>query len=380
MLCHGQVESITTRPLLRVLDAGGQLVHEAVIEVEEPDNGVHKTPDAIVRHETRNYRQSIDALAAWIDANDDELTLIAVCHRVVHGGRVFERPVQVSQFVLDELETLVPLAPLHQPHNLEAIRVFQRRYGLVPHIAFFDTAFHSTQPEIARRFAIPRSLHEEGIERYGFHGISYAYIAHVLPEYLRDKAEGRVIVAHLGNGASLCAMHKRQSVATTMGFTALDGLMMGSRSGTIDPGVVLYLIQEKHMEPDAVARLLYYQSGLKGVSGISADMRELEASSDEEAQEAIALYVYQIVKHLGAMAAALGGVDAMVFTAGIGENSAALRRAVCEKLGWLGVTLEREANEKHRSCISSEDSQVAVFVIPTNEELMMAMQAKEMVA
>lgn len=379
-LCSGQVESITEAPHLKINDSTGRTIHEEMLPVIEDSIHLAKTPEAIVRFETRHYNSCIEAIANWIGSNEHELSLIAICHRVVHGGRVFDRPVKVNSFVMSELEELIPLAPLHQPHNLEAIRVFQRRYALVPQIAFFDTAFHSTQPDIARRFAIPRSLWDEGIERYGFHGISYNYIAHTLPEYIKDKIDGRVIVAHLGNGASMCAMHKRRSVATTMGFTALDGLMMGSRSGSIDPGVVLHLIHEKNMSADAVARLLYYQSGLKGVSGISSDMRTLLASEDEKAAEAIDLFVYQAVKHFGALVAEMDGVDALVFTAGIGENCPEIRKKICERLSWFGIKLDEEANNRSMSRISADKSKIAVYVIPTNEELMMAIESRNIVA
>lgn len=378
-MCHGQVESITSTPHLKIYDSNDKIIHERFFETLDESSHSAKTPDAVARFETRHYNICIEAIAEWISHNDNEISLSAICHRIVHGGRIFDQPVKINSFVMSELESLIPLAPLHQPHNLEAIRVFQRRYALVPQIGFFDTAFHASQPEIARRFALPRSLWLDGIERYGFHGISYSYIAHVLPEYTKGREDGRVIVAHLGNGASMCAMHKCQSVATTMGFTALDGLMMGSRSGNIDPGVVLYLIQEKNMEPDAVARLLYYQSGLKGVSGISSDMRELLKSDDENAIEAVELFVYQAARYFGALAAESNGVDALVFTAGIGENSPEIRQMICEKLAWFGIEIDLEANQRNQPRISTEKSKIAVYVIPTNEELMMAIEGSNII-
>jgi acetate kinase len=298
----------------------------------------------------------------------------------VHGGRLFEQPVMVNDFILDALEKLIPLAPLHQPHNLAAIRVFQQHYPTTPHIACFDTAFHTTQSELARRFALPPSFAKEGIERYGFHGLSYEYIAQVLPQYLKTHADGKVIVAHLGNGASLCAMEHRQSVATSMGFTTLDGLMMGSRCGTMDAGVVLYLLDEKGMDSQGVARLLYDQSGLKGVSGISHDMRVLLASPEAAAAEAVDLFVYQLVKHIGAMIAVLGGVEAIIFTAGIGEHCAPIRARACDSLRWLGITLDAEANARHQSRISADDSRIGVYVIPTDEERMMALHGVELIS
>jgi acetate kinase len=278
--------------------------------------------------------------------------------------------------MLAELDALSPLAPLHQPHNLAAVRAIEALQPRLAQVACFDTAFHAGQPWVMQALALPRRITDAGVKRYGFHGLSYEYIAHVLPEHLGVQAEGRVIVAHLGNGASLCALRGRRSVATTMGFTALDGLMMGTRCGSLDPGVVLYLMRERGMTFEEVQTMLYEESGLLGVSGISSDMRTLEASANPDAQRAIDLYVHRIASELGALAASLGGLDALVFTAGIGEHSAAIRARVCRDAAWLGVACDEDANLRHATCISMPESRCSAWVIPTNEELMLAMHAQ----
>ena len=297
-------------------------------------------------------------------------------HRVVHGGMKFTAPVLVDAETLAELEALVPLAPLHQPHNLAAIKAVAQMAPMLPQVACFDTAFHRTQPAVAQAFALPRRYAEEGVRRYGFHGLSYEYIASALPTIDRRAADGRTVVAHLGNGASMCAMSSGRSVATTMSFTALDGLMMGTRCGAIDPGVLLYLIDRHGMNARALEQLLYEQSGLLGVSGISSDMRELLASSDARAAEALDLFVYRIKRELGSLAAALGGLDALVFTGGIGENAVSIRARVCRDANWLGLELDEEANAKGGPCISRTGSRVSAWVIPTNEELMIALHTR----
>jgi acetate kinase len=308
------------------------------------------------------------------------MALEAVGHRVVHGGPTFARPVPVDREVLAVLEQFTPLAPLHQPHNLAPIRMLLEQRPTLSQVACFDTAFHSTNPEIAQRFAIPAELHDAGVRRYGFHGLSYEYIASVLPEHDRHAADGRTVVCHLGNGSSMCAMDAGRSIASTMGLTALDGLPMGTRSGAIDPGVLLYLMDERRMNARAVERLLYNKSGLLGVSGISSDMRKLLESSDPRAALAVSLYVYRIRRELGSLAAALGGLDALVFTAGIGENSAAIRERVCRDAAWLGVTLDEAANRAGGPRISAKNSRVSAWVIPTNEELMIARHTQRLVA
>jgi acetate kinase len=297
---------------------------------------------------------------------------IAIGHRVVHGGPDYDKPVRVDQNVLARLEQYISLAPLHQPYNLAPIRSILARFPDTPQVACFDTAFHRGHGALADRYAIPEDLYAAGIRRYGFHGLSYEYIASILPRVAPDVASRRVIVAHLGSGASMCALDNGRSIESTMGFTALDGLPMGTRPGQIDPGVVLHLISEKGMSPADVQNFLYRECGLNGLSGISNDMRVLLTSEDPRAAFAIDYFVYRTGLLAGMLAAALQGVDALVFTAGVGENSAQIRAAVTEKLGWLGVSLDAEANDKHARLISRPDSRVAVYVLPTDEELMIA--------
>jgi acetate kinase len=314
----------------------------------------------------------IPALLDWLERHQDGRTVIAAGHRVVHGGRKHVGPARVTEALLGDLDALMPLAPLHQPHNLAAIRCVAASAPGLPQIACFDTSFHRTQDRLAQLFALPRALTDAGIIRYGFHGLSYEYISGVLPHHLGDRAEGRVLVAHLGNGASMCAMKDRRSVATSMGFTALDGLMMGRRCGAIDPGVLLHLMNERDMTAREVEHLLYEESGLFGVSGISNDMAVLQANDKPEAREAIELFCYRAACELAALAAAIGGVDAIVFTAGIGENSTLVRSLICDRLGWLGVALDTGANAGHATRINSAVSGVEVLVIPTDEEAVIA--------
>lgn len=299
---------------------------------------------------------------------------------MVHGAERYAEPVVLDDAAIEALAGFIPLAPLHQPHNVAGIRALHGLLPGVPQIACFDTAFHQTQPAIARRFALPRALSETGIKRYGFHGLSYEYIAHVLPDHFGAKAGGRVVVAHLGNGASMCAMQGRRSVATTMGFTALDGLMMGTRCGNIDPGVLLHLMEFHRMDAAGITKLLYKESGLLGVSGLSQDMRALLASGAPEAAEAVELFCYRVSRELGSLAAALGGLDALVFTAGIGEHAAPIRERVCRQAEWLGVRLDSAANERSETRISASDSAVDVLVVPTNEEWMIARHVTERLA
>jgi acetate kinase len=323
--------------------------------------------------ESATHEDALATLLSWVERQLPNNPLVAAGHRVVHGGSRYTIPVQINSSVIDELRRLIPLAPLHQPHNLAAIAAISRLYPALPQVACFDTAFHHTQPEIATAFALPRSITAQGIRRYGFHGLSYEYIASVLPDVLGPTAaEGRVVVAHLGNGASMCAMRQRQSVATTMGFTALDGLPMGTRCGNLDPGVVLYLIQESGITAQAVTDLLYHSSGLLGVSGVSDDMRTLLASEDALAAKAIALFVYRIGRELGSLVASLGGLDALVFTAGIGEHAPEIRRRACEQAAWLGIELDDAANAAGAARITMPGSRTSAWVIPTNEDLMIA--------
>ncbi|MBG6074620.1 acetate/propionate family kinase [Polaromonas sp. CG_9.11] len=360
-IANGRIEGIGSAPRLRVWGQSGEPLEDRRISVSD---------DPVLGPE-----EAFEALFEWLGQHAAGRTLGAVGHRVVHGGELFTRPARVTPAILAQLAGFTALAPLHQPHNLSAIRAIASLYPDLPQVACFDTEFHTTQPWVAQACALPRQITEAGVKRYGFHGLSYEYIASVLPDQLGAVANGRVVVAHLGNGASLCAMRGRRSVSSTMGFTALDGLVMGTRCGSLDPGVVLYLMSGLGMSVQAVEKLLYEQSGLLGVSGISSDMRTVEASAAPEARQAIDLYVYRIAQQLGSLAASLGGLEALVFTAGIGENSASLRRRVCEDAAWLGVALDEETNQAGGSgarCISTAGSRVAVWVIPTNEELMIA--------
>lgn len=298
--------------------------------------------------------------------------LAAVGHRVVHGGRRFAGPTLVDTGILGELDKLVPLAPLHQPHSIAAMRTLQSIDPTMPQVACFDTSFHMTQPAVAQAYALPASITGQGVQRYGFHGLSYEYVAGVLPELDARAARGRTIVAHLGAGSSLCALSAGRSVATTMGFTALDGVPMATRCGNLDPGVVLYMIDQLGMTPRQIEHVLYSESGLAGVSGISGDMRELSASTNPLARAAIELYVYRIGREIGSLAAALGGLDALVFTAGIGEHSPAVREGICAAARWLGVVLDDEANASGGPRISSESSRASAWVVATNEERVIA--------
>jgi acetate kinase len=302
--------------------------------------------------------------------------LVAVGHRVVHGGMRFSAPTRIDEETVAALEDFTPLAPLHQPHNLAAIRAVTRAAPALLQVACFDTAFHRTQPEVAQAFALPRRYADEGIRRYGFHGLSYEYVSRTLASSGDSPPSSRAVVAHLGNGASMCAMKDGRSIATTMGFTALDGLVMGTRCGAIDPGVLLYLIDRHHMTSEGLRQLLYEHSGLLGVSGDSSDMRTLLATSDPRAKDAVDLFVYRIVRELGSLAAALGGLDVLVFTGGIGENASAIRARVCQQASWLGIELDERANGSGGPRISRRESRVAVLVVPANEELMIAMHTR----
>ena len=309
--------------------------------------------------------------SAWL-RDELQLSPLAVGHRVVHGGPDYDRPVLIDHGVIARLERLTALAPLHQPHNLAPIRALLAKFPALPQVACFDTAFHRNHDEVADHYAIPRRLHEEGVRRYGFHGLSYEYIAKTLPDVAPEIAKGRVIVAHLGSGASMCAIHGGRSVESTMGFTALDGLPMGTRTGQIDPGVVLYLMTAKGMSAAEVQDFLYRDCGLKGLSGVSNDMRELQNSSDPRAAFAVDYFVYRVALQAGMLAAALQGLDGFVFTAGIGENSAGIRARIAERLEWLGVSLDPVENARHAPRISRADSRIPVYVVPTDEELMIA--------
>jgi acetate kinase len=352
----GQVEGIGTSPRLVAEDAAGQ---QLVQRRWPEDRGLGHT-------------EFFRVIGGWLREQFSDTALLGVGHRVVHGGVDYAVPVRVDAAVLAKLEALCPLAPLHQPHNLAGIRAVAAVQPDLPQVACFDTAFHRGHPELADWFALPRRFYDEGIRRYGFHGLSYEYIAHALPDLAPEIAKGRVVVAHLGSGASMCAMHAGRSIDSTMGFTALDGLPMGTRCGALDPGVVLHLNRAYGMDADAIERLLYHDCGLKGVSGISNDMRDLLASDDPRAAQAIDLFVWRICRELGALTAVQGGLDGFVFTAGIGERSAEIRKRVCANAAWLGIELDPAANARGGPRISVESSRVAVYAIPTDEEQMIA--------
>jgi acetate kinase len=318
------------------------------------------------------HTDALHRILEWRSDAFPTVQITAAGHRVVHGGVRYAAPVIVTDDVLQHLRTLVPLAPLHEPHNIAGIVAARDAWPDVPQVACFDTAFHRAHPFVNDVFALPRRYYEEGVRRYGFHGLSYEYVSQRLREIAPHHAAGRVVVAHLGNGASMCAIRDGHSVASSMGFTALDGLPMGTRCGQLDPGVVLYLMQEKRMDADAIADLLYRESGLKGLSGVSHDMRELEASERPEAQEAIEYFVFRIRRELGGLAAVLEGIDAIAFCGGIGEHAWRVRERVLEGMEWIGVELDRTANRASAQVISSDRSRVRVFVIATDEEAMIA--------
>ncbi len=354
-LLKGQMDGIGTRPRLRARGADGAVLVDrsyAPSEVDDP-------------------KAALETAGAWLRETQN-LHPVAVGHRIAHGGPDYDRPVLIDRDVLGRLERYVPLAPLHQPNNLAPVRSILASMPGLPQVACFDTSFHRGHPALADHYAIPERLHAEGVRRYGFHGLSYEYIAGRLPEVAPEIAGGRVIVAHLGSGASMCALSAGRSIESTMGFTALDGLPMGTRPGQIDPGIVLYLIDQKLMSADQVQVFLYEECGLKGLSGVSNDVRELEASADPKAKFALDYFAYRVGLYAGMFAAALGGVDGFVFTAGIGENSPSMRARIAERLAWLGGTLDENANAAGASCISAAGSRLAIHVVPTDEELMIA--------
>lgn len=358
----GQVEGIGATPEVTLKTAAGERFQEAV-----PTSG----------SQGEQHRDALNHVFALLTQHNPDMDIIAAGHRIVHGGDRHSAPTKLSEAVLRELDGFVPLAPLHQPHNLRAVRAVATLMPDVPQVGCFDTAFHRTQPAVAQAFALPRRISAEGVKRYGFHGLSYDYVARQLPEVIGERAHGAVVIAHLGNGASMCALRDGKSVASTMGFTAVEGLMMGTRTGSLDPGVMLYLMEQKGMDAKALTNLLYKESGLLGVSGISQDMRTLLASDAPEAKEAVDLFCYRIARELGSLAAAAGGLDALVFTGGIGEHAAPVREKVAAMAAWMGVKIDPAANAKHAHRIDTADSRVAVAVVPTNEERMIARYTAE---
>jgi acetate kinase len=363
LVARGQAEGLYTSPKFVAKDAAGKTL------------GAKSWSEG----EKLGHEGALDHLVGFLRSELGQHRLIAVGHRVVHGGLEYVAPVRVDADILAALEKYVPLAPLHQPHNLAPIRRLLQRAPELPQVACFDTAFHRGAPEVAQAFALPKAITERGVRRYGFHGLSYEYIAQALPQYDARAAVGKTVVLHLGNGASMCALDRGKSVASTMGFTAVEGLPMGTRCGSLDPGVMLYLMDEVRMDARALEKLIYQQSGLLGVSGISSDMRTLEASPDPAAKAAIDLFIYRIGRELGSLAAALGGLDAIVFTAGIGENSRLIRERVGTAATWLGVELDRAANQANGPQITTAGSRVSAWVIPTDEELMIARHTQRVV-
>ncbi len=360
LILRGQIEGLFTAPRFSVKDTTGVNIGTKVW-----DDGTQLGHDG-----------AIACLTEFLRSYRTDYRLIAVGHRVVHGGLDYTEPVLVDPQVLETLKKFIPLAPLHQPHNLTPINVVAERLPQLPQVACFDTSFHRTQPEVAQAYALPAEITNRGVRRFGFHGLSYEYISSVLPHFDKKAASGRAVVAHLGNGASMTAINAGKSVACTLGFTALDGLPMGTRCGSLDPGVILYLMDELEMDVHAIETLIHKQSGLLGVSGISSDMRTLLASDDPRARFAIDLFVYRIGRELGSLAAALGGIDALVFTGGIGEHADVIRERVSREAAWLGVEFDRAANNTGGPCISTAASRVSAWVIPTNEELMIAQHTR----
>lgn len=356
LMFKGQIEGIGTHPRFVARDAEGAALADRRYGAEE-----------VSEHDA-----AVGVVAGWLRAIAGHTRLAAVGHRVVHGGADFAAPVLIDNNVLRKLEALVPLAPLHQPANLAGIRAVRAHQPTLPQVACFDTAFHRGHPELADRYALPEALYREGVRRYGFHGLSYEYIARVLPSVAPEIAGGRVVVAHLGNGASVCAMKAGRSLDSTMGFTALEGLPMGTRCGALDPGVALYLLREKRMSAGDIEHLLYHDCGLHGLSGLSNDVRDLLASRDPAAKLALDYFVYHVSRQLGALAAVLGGLDAVVFTAGIGEYSPEIRARICNAAAWLGLRLDEAANRSGESCITTPESRVSAWVVPTDEEMTIA--------
>ena len=355
LICKGEIEGIGHQTHFKVEDGKG-----AVLNNEQPPG-------------CETHEDALAVLLRWLRGAFPQAELVAAGHRVVHGGSLYMGPVRIDETVIAELRRLIPLAPLHEPYHLAGIAAVSSLRSTLPQVGCFDTSFHRTQPKVASAFALPRRLTEEGIRRYGFHGLSYEYIASVLPDVVGPgTADGRVVVAHLGNGASMCAMLKRKCIATSMSFTALDGLPMGQRCGDLDPAVVLYLMEAKGMGAKEISNLLWHESGLLGVSGLSNDMRALLASSDPHAKEAVDLFVYRLCRELGSLASALGGLDALVFTAGIGEHAAEIREKVCEQAAWLGLEIDKDANRRGGPEITKAGSKASGWVIRTDEDLMIA--------
>ncbi|HVM80093.1 MAG TPA: acetate/propionate family kinase [Stellaceae bacterium] len=363
LLLKGQMEGIGVHPHLSARDSAGKTLIDKSFE----------------RSEIGGHDEAIAAISEWLRSQAGDFRLLAVGHRVVHGGPDFSTPVLIDAGILEKLDELSPLAPLHQPASLAGIRAVAARQPSLPQVACFDTAFHRGHSELAERFAVPEAFYHEGVRRYGFHGLSYEFIARRLPAVASEIARGKVVVAHLGSGASMCAIVNGKSVDSTMGFTALDGLPMGTRCGALDPGVVIHLMRAKGLSPDAVEKMLYNDCGLRGLSGVSNDMRDLLKSEEPRAKLAVDYFVHHVVRQLGALSAVMEGLDGIVFTAGIGERSPEIRARVCEHSAWLGVRLDPKANAAGGPRISAPGSRVSAWVVPTDEELMIAIHTLELV-
>ncbi len=359
MICRGKMETRDAASRFQVKDCQGSLLWQQHLDISCHEN-------------------AIEILLQWLETHTDNQPT-AVGHRVVHGGMIFDQPVIIDEQVTAQLMQLIPLAPLHQPDSLAGISALQRLRPNLPQIACFDTTFHRTMPDEEQIYALPDHLINQGIRRYGFHGLSYEYITRALPGYLGERANGRIVMAHLGNGASLCALQQGKSIATTMGFTPLEGLPMGTRCGNLDPAVLLYLMRERRMGYDSLTELLHRHAGLLGVSGISADMRTLLASSEPGAKRAVDLFIWQVCRQLGAMIAVLEGIDGLVFTAGIGESAPQIRARICSRLKWLSIKLDDSANQANAPCISTEDSSIPVLVLPTDEEIIIARHTVQLI-
>jgi acetate kinase len=357
-ICSGKIDNITDKPKLKITDTA----EKVLLQTDDLKTG---------------FEEGFIKIKEWLEKYYGQYNIVGIAHRVVHGGKKFHQSVKLDDEIIKELEELKTLAPLHQPQNLEIINLCKKHYLKIPQVACFDTAFHRTKTAESDMLPIPRKFANKGIIRYGFHGLSYEYITSVIPDLTSLKANQKIIIAHLGNGASMCAINNLESLDTTMSFTPLDGLMMGTRCGDIDPGLVLYFIKDLKMPVDEVYDMLYNKSGLLGVSGISSDVRDLLNNYSKEAEEAIGMFSYRAIKQLGGLVAAMGGLDAIIFTGGMGENSPVIREAICSRLGWLGVHLNFDANEKNKMNIGSRASNIDVYVIPTNEAKIMYKHCKE---
>lgn len=364
---RGEIDGIGDRPRLKARNAAGRMLDEAAVDLDSKADG-------------NAHEQAIFEVLGCLERHAPDVGIIAVGHRVVHGGPDLAEPLVLDAASLAELERLVPLAPLHQPHNLAGIRAAMRTFPRAAQVACFDTAFHRRQPWVADTFALPRRFFDQGVRRYGFHGLSYDFISRYLRHAYPALSRGRVVIAHLGNGASLCAVQDGRPMGSTMGFTALDGMPMGTRTGQLDPGVVLHLLRAEGMTADAIETLLYKESGLLGLSGISGDWRRLEAAGTTAAADAMAYFTHRLMREIGGLAATMGGLDALIFTAGIGEHAIGLRRTIGHGLAWFGLEIDDDLNDRHGEIISTPTSRAAILVLPTDEEAVIAGYTRGLIA